>query len=333
MKFICNNCGFSAEIPEKRLNCPMCASNNVTVDESAVGEKRKDKKTMPEESFSEEKAAIEKNSSEDKKEVRKEKITLTDNFFDQKPNKEEQEIADVLKELYPDDEKKSPGFKMPDWRVLAGAGAGVVILFIIILSVFLGGSDDDDDVDVIDSEDVVEEKIEESAQEEDSEEVVEKEEEVVEKEEVAKVEPIEEDEVENSAEVEETEKEEVVAKVEEKKPVAAKPKPKLKPKRKKVVKRRPKPKKKKLDTAKKYSEFIRLGHEALGQKRYSDALHDYKNAMRLRPRTGKTYKFIGIAYAYLQNQNQACKNYRKYIKLTPNAKDKSQVQAFLEACP
>lgn len=30
MKFVCNNCGFSAEIPVRRTNCPMCGSSNVT---------------------------------------------------------------------------------------------------------------------------------------------------------------------------------------------------------------------------------------------------------------------------------------------------------------
>ncbi|MBO4699732.1 hypothetical protein J5690_09020 [bacterium] len=30
MKFVCNNCGFAAEIPVKRTNCPMCGSSNVS---------------------------------------------------------------------------------------------------------------------------------------------------------------------------------------------------------------------------------------------------------------------------------------------------------------
>ncbi len=30
MKFVCNNCGFTAEIPVRRDSCPMCGSSNVS---------------------------------------------------------------------------------------------------------------------------------------------------------------------------------------------------------------------------------------------------------------------------------------------------------------
>lgn len=30
MKFVCNNCGFTADIPEKMSVCPMCGSSNVS---------------------------------------------------------------------------------------------------------------------------------------------------------------------------------------------------------------------------------------------------------------------------------------------------------------
>lgn len=30
MKFVCNNCGFTADIPEKMSACPMCGSSNVS---------------------------------------------------------------------------------------------------------------------------------------------------------------------------------------------------------------------------------------------------------------------------------------------------------------
>lgn len=30
MKFICNNCGFTADIPEQMSACPMCGSSNVS---------------------------------------------------------------------------------------------------------------------------------------------------------------------------------------------------------------------------------------------------------------------------------------------------------------
>ena len=30
MKFVCNNCGFTADIPVRRTTCPMCGSSNVS---------------------------------------------------------------------------------------------------------------------------------------------------------------------------------------------------------------------------------------------------------------------------------------------------------------
>ena len=82
-----------------------------------------------------------------------------------------------------------------------------------------------------------------------------------------------------------------------------------------------------------FNGFVQAGHKALAEKKYTDALHEYKNASRINPGNGSIYKFLGIAYAYLQNQEQACVNYRKYIQLSPNAPDKAQVEAFIKACP
>ena len=331
MKFICNNCGFSAEIPEKRSNCPMCASNNVTVlDESAVDEKKEGQSKESEVGeTAEETISVLKNAPREKKEnVRSEKITLTDNFFDQKPNKEEQEIADVLKELYSDEEKKAGGVKLPDWRILAGVGATVVILFVVVMfSMFSKDELEDVAEDVIENEEDVEEvketaEIVKEPQEEKDSEDIEEEEEVV-----------QQDPEEEEEEVEEVEEPEKIAEV-KKKALAAVKKRKEKAKKRMVARKQKKSKPRRTtNNTKKFNELIQFGHVALGQKKYTDALHEYKNAMRLKPRNGKIYKFIGIAYAYLQNQTQACKNYRKYIRLTPNAKDKNQVQAFLKACP
>ena len=326
MKFICNNCGFSAEIPEKRSNCPMCASSNVTVVEERVGDEKKKEAAEPGKSNSPEEAISvpDANSGTKEEDVRKEKITLTDNFFDQKPNKEEQEIADVLKELYPDEEKRENRFKLPDWRILAGIGASVVIFLVVVVVSMT--SDNSEKAEMSDIEDVedIEEKVEE-IKEEPVEQVEEKEDTVAEVEE-KESEP--EEEEEKKAEIENKPQKKIAEVEKKKKPAIKKRKPVPK---KKIAKKKARPKN--VDVNKKYNDFLQLGHTALGQKRYTDALHEYKNAMRLKPRSGKVYKFIGIAYAYLQNQNQACKNYRKYIQLTPNAKDKAQVQAFLEACP
>lgn len=333
MKFICNNCGFSAEIPEKRPNCPMCASSNVTVkDESAADEKKEEQSSKSEIGESAEEVVTRSSDApgEKKKKVRSEKITLTDNFFDQKPNREDQEIADVLKELYPDEESKSGNMKLPYWRILAGVGAAVVTLVIVVaFSVFPKDESEDVAKDLVEIEEEVEEA-EEVVEKETAEIVKEPQEEndpedIKEKGEVAQQDPEEELEV--------REQEKKVVEVEKKAPRVVK-KRKNRPKKKIAARKKAKPKPvKKASSTNRYNEYVQLGHVALGQKKYTDALHEYKNAMRIKPRNGKVYKFIGIAYAYLGNQAQACENYRKYIQLTPNAKDKAQVQAFLEACP
>ena len=46
MKFVCNNCGFTAEIPVRRTTCPMCGSSNVSSSADTV--------TPPEKSFEDE---------------------------------------------------------------------------------------------------------------------------------------------------------------------------------------------------------------------------------------------------------------------------------------
>ena len=70
----------------------------------------------------------------------------------------------------------------------------------------------------------------------------------------------------------------------------------------------------------------------MGQKRFSDAIHAYKEALRVKPRARKTYKFLGIAYASLGNSRKACQNYKKYVKYMPKAKDAEQVRALIKSC-
>ena len=83
---------------------------------------------------------------------------------------------------------------------------------------------------------------------------------------------------------------------------------------------------------KEFNKLLTAGHIALKEKKYSDALHLYKAAKRFRPRYGKIYKFIGIAYAYMHKTKKACENYKLYLKYDPKAKDKAQVQQYLESC-
>lgn len=41
MKFVCNNCGFTAEIPVRRTTCPMCGSSNVSASADTLSKPEK----------------------------------------------------------------------------------------------------------------------------------------------------------------------------------------------------------------------------------------------------------------------------------------------------
>lgn len=342
MKFICNNCGFSAEVPDRRSNCPMCASSNVTVSahtenpvvQEKIAENKPEDDVHTQQTVEDDSAAKikqEKNSHSS----RKERITLSDEFFDSKAEKEEQEIASILKELDPEAGAAKAAPDMTRWIKTGGIAVAVLIVLAgIIYFAVSGGSRSDvksvqeekkaeaEASDVSETEQAVAEETKPSEEPP----VVAKEEPEAEEKTVEKVE-------EQKAEpVKEVKEEVVVKKAEE---------PKKQEPVKQVVKKTAEPVKKaavkqtapKTGGADAFNNFVQAGHKALSEKRYTDALHEYKNASRINPGNGPIYKFLGIAYAYLQNQEQACVNYRKYIQLSPNAPDKTQVEAFIKACP
>lgn len=350
MKFICNNCGFSAEVPDRRSNCPMCASTNVSVsaltENTAVpDEKKKDEKTdipnvtqQPVQPVVPEKKVPVENTEK----LRKERITLSDDFFDSKPNKEEQEIANILKELYPEPGEGKTSRSLPVKAIYIGI-AVVAVLVVAAFFAFSSGDKEkiaaaeegDNQVANAETGDVEEEIADEAVVEEEK--IEEKvEEKVAEKIEEKPIEKVEE-KVEEKIEI----KKEVVMPKPVEKPIekpVQKPKPEIVKKPVKKVAEAPQKAPVKQPVAKKdggnaFANFVQAGHKALSEKKYTDALHEYKNASRINPSNGPIYKFLGIAYAYLQNQEQACVNYKKYIQLSPNAPDKEQVEAFIKACP
>ena len=352
MKFVCNNCGFSAEVPDRRSNCPMCASSNVSVvsptenpvvhgQAEKVDDQPKKEDVPVQETV---KPVVEKKTgTEDKSEPpRKERITLSDDFFDSKPNKEEQEIANILKELYPETGETKKGFRLSSGMKIGGIAAAVLIIISVLFFIFSSDKDKDakteeaskeSDVQVANNEDEADSEISDEIDEPEDKEPAKA---------VAAVEKKEEEKIE----VKEIKKEIVVAKKVEEPVKQVKPVEPKKPEVVKQVKQVPvTPKKavvkkevvkKEVPTVSKgnaFNNFVQAGHKALAEKKYTDALHEYKNASRINPSNGSIYKFLGIAYAYLQNQEQACVNYRKYIQISPNAPDKAQVEAFIKACP
>jgi hypothetical protein len=354
MKFVCNNCGFSAEVPDRRSNCPMCASSNVTV--SAHTENLVAQEKIPEnkpeddvhtqqtvEAESATKIKQDKNSGGS----RKERITLSDEFFDSKAEKEEQEIASILKELDPEAGVVKSAPDMTRWIKTGGIAAAVLMVLAGIIYFAVSGGKEPG-VQVVQEENKAEDEVSGAGEPEQT--VAEETKPSEEKPVVAKEEPeAEEKPVEKVQEqkiepVKEVKEEAVVQKMEEpKKQEPVKPKTEVKKQEpvKQTVKKAPEPAKKapvkqtapKTGGSEAFNNFVQAGHKALSEKRYTDALHEYKNASRINPGNGPIYKFLGIAYAYLQNQEQACVNYRKYIQLSPNAPDKTQVEAFIKACP
>jgi tetratricopeptide (TPR) repeat protein len=329
MKFICNNCGFSAEVPDRRTTCPMCASDNVSVvsvtEQLATPEKPVEKKETDPVLKEKEEQPVDKNQ-EKKGRGPTERITLNDEFFSSKPDREQQEIANIIKELYPEAEEKGrAGFKMPDRKVLIGGAVAAVVLIIVVL-IFALSPDDESSEDTVTVANDAEEKTPAVPDEEDIENIDEE-----------NIEPIYKKEIVKPAEnVEKNIVQEKKVVVEEKKVIVeeqavASQKKEVRKQQPKVVKKaetvRPQN-----DSKGSFDSYIKAGHKALADKKYTDALHEYKNASRINPTNGPVYKFLGIAYAYLQNQKQACVNYKKYIQYSPDAPDKAQVEAFLKAC-
>lgn len=317
MKFVCNNCGFSAEVPDRKTTCPMCASDNVSVvtvteqvsiepEESSTEEQVKSDPGVEPES------AAGKEQFEKKKRGPTERITLNDEFFSAKPNKDDQEIANIIKELYPESgEKKKSLIKLPEKKIMIiAAVVAVCVVVATILAFSLTGAKKGEESDL--------------AAEEEEEEILEE----------GDIKPIHAQAVvkkENDEPIDEKETSPVVNKQEPKTVVVEKIEKKQKPKQEKPL-QKIKEAKPPVNVAATFESYIQAGHKAIAAQKYKDALHEYKNASRLMPTNGSVYKFLGIAYASLKNQKEACANYRKYIKYAPNAPDKAQVEALLKDC-
>lgn len=320
----------------------MCASDNVSVasvTEQISTPEKPVEKTKPD-SVPEKKPG----QPEDKKQEKKERgpterITLNDEFFSSKPDKEQQEIANIIKELYPETEEKGgSGFKMPDKKILIGIAAAAVLVIVFLIFALAPDNDSVKDTELAASENSIEENKVDVPEEEDIENIDEESVEPIYKKKIEKpVENVEKVIVREEKVAEEKKKEpEIIEKKPDEKRIVEEQAPVLQ--KKEVKKQQPKVVKKtettrpQNDSKGSFDSYVKAGHKALADKKYTDALHEYKNASRINPTNGPVYKFLGIAYAYLQNQKQACVNYKKYIQYSPDAPDRAQVEAFLKAC-
>lgn len=314
----------------------MCASDNVSV--ASVTEQI----TTPEkpaEKTSADSVPEKKPEQPEEKQVKKERgpterITLNDEFFSSKPDKEQQEIANIIKELYPEtDGKESSGFKLPDKKILIGIAGAVVLIIVFLIFIFASDNNSSKDTKLASAVNNKEENKVDEPDEEDIENIDEESVEPIYKKKIEK--PVENVE-ETIVEEEKAKESKIIEKKIDDKKVVEEQAPASK--KKEVRKQQPKVVKKaetvrpQNDSKGSFDSYIKAGHKALADKKYTDALHEYKNASRINPTNGPVYKFLGIAYAYLQNQKQACVNYKKYIQYSPDAPDKAQVEAFLKAC-
>ncbi len=360
MKFTCNNCGFSAEVPDVMKVCPMCASDNVSLgEEKKSPEKQRETKdtdqisaqTQQDVPEQQKKSTEDGNVQQENKKKAEKKITLNDEFFDEKPNKDQEEIANIIKELYPESESEKKEFKLPpNFGIISGVAGAVILIVVVLIFVFTGKAPEKD----LPEKDISEKMAD-----------------IVEPEE--KVQPVEEplekltetvktDDSEKAEEMEEIEKDTEVA-VKERKPEAPRERKVSKqraPARQKAVKKPapvkrlppekkpaaappppaettspappPKPKPKP-STAELFNKHLQAGHTAISERRFKEALNEYVRASKISPSNASVYKFLGITYAHLQNQKEACTNYKRYIQLAPNAKDRAQVEELIKACP
>ncbi len=341
MKFTCNNCGFSADIPKQIELCPMCGSNNTGCSEEDSALSLNDL-PVPSAPGSAERSAVPPLDDA----ARARNASLSEEFFNKKPYQEEHEIAELLKELGAEEPK--PAAKKFSVPIVLGGIALAAVLALVLYAVI--GPSDETGVQPPDSPAPVAETVQDTEEPpaSDTEQPVPSPVPEPEKPAPAPA-PVPEPEKPAPAPVPAPEPPEpepapapapapvktapapapeppkpAPAPQPKPEPVKAEPKPKPAPK--------PAPKPKPAGGGAAFDNFVNEGNKAIGEQRFTDAIHAYKAALKLNPRAGKLYKFLGIAYASMGNAAQACQNYRKYIQQTPAAPDRAQVEELLSSC-
>jgi len=346
MKFVCNHCGFSADIPSTSDKCPMCGSQDTktTTKKSAskgnAAKKREASKKQKEVKVKEEKDSKllsvepEKSKSVKKEGVQKnsaDSASLSGEFFSTNPKDENQEILDIIQEISEGETKQSSS--LPKYIVIAAIIAFGTVFYFLTFK--------DDDTSEESSKPIKEVS---EAQE-------------IRKAEDKKVE-IPKEAVKQDPDIAEKsdKKGKIVFSADVKKDVESKDKKIVKPgskvakqgkmspgkplvkkkiKKKLILKKKPARIYKKTKHVKKmpeYKIYIRDGNKAIMERRFKDAIHLFKAAISVKKSAARAYRGLGIAYASVDNFKKSCINYRKYLKYNPAAKDKSQVLELLKSC-
>lgn len=80
-------------------------------------------------------------------------------------------------------------------------------------------------------------------------------------------------------------------------------------------------------------EFYKKGNEAVKKAQYQEAVKNYQKALELDPTLAVAHRGLGISYAQLRRNQDACREYRLYQKSLPaNSKELPALQQILKDC-
>jgi tetratricopeptide (TPR) repeat protein len=68
------------------------------------------------------------------------------------------------------------------------------------------------------------------------------------------------------------------------------------------------------------------------QGEYQEAVSGCLEILELDPQRAGAYRVLGMAYSRLGAKAQACESYRRYIRLAPQASDRSNVENIISLC-
>lgn len=80
-------------------------------------------------------------------------------------------------------------------------------------------------------------------------------------------------------------------------------------------------------------EFYKKGNEAVKKAQYQEAVRNYQKALELDPALSVAHRGLGISFAQLRRNQDACREYRLYQKSLPaNSKELPALQQILKDC-
>lgn len=83
----------------------------------------------------------------------------------------------------------------------------------------------------------------------------------------------------------------------------------------------------------KAKQFYQEGNQLVREKKLAEAVASYKKALAADPAFALAHRGLGIAYAMLNRNRDACKEYEIYYKMLPaDSKERPQLEAILKGC-